>query len=262
MEHEIDTAQGEVKRLEDQTLELMVAGDDITAALKGAEGALKTAKQQTVRDRADPRQAARSGDRDGRRAYPARRRCWLRAWQRGAGARRTWRRADGQGIAAAVARDERCSECYVACDRRCNQHIRENNSTIQCDSWQRVLYFIPPKAEASRHCALGMTTVVHRWRVAGQSGPAGYGVQIVDGEGQAAAELHRALDHATNNVAEYQGLLAALAWALDQGIHGAAHPLRFRAAGPAIERANTASRIPAFSRCTRRRAHAWRASAR
>lgn len=40
----------------------------------------------------------------------------------------------------------------------------------------------------------------------------------MDGEGQVVAELHRALDHATNNVAEYQGLLAALAWALDQGI--------------------------------------------
>ena len=52
----------------------------------------------------------------------------------------------------------------------------------------------------------------------GNPGPAGYGVQIVDDSGQVAAEFHQALDHATNNVAEYQGLLAALAWAMDQGL--------------------------------------------
>ena len=53
----------------------------------------------------------------------------------------------------------------------------------------------------------------------GNPGPAGYGVQIVDREGQVLAELHQALGSATNNVAEYQGLLAALEWALDRGLH-------------------------------------------
>jgi probable phosphoglycerate mutase len=52
----------------------------------------------------------------------------------------------------------------------------------------------------------------------GNPGPAGYGVQIVDDGGQVITELHQALGDATNNVAEYQGLLAALAWALDQGL--------------------------------------------
>jgi ribonuclease HI len=52
----------------------------------------------------------------------------------------------------------------------------------------------------------------------GNPGPAGYGVQIVDGDGQVLAEIHRALASATNNVAEYHGLLAALEWALDRGL--------------------------------------------
>ena len=51
----------------------------------------------------------------------------------------------------------------------------------------------------------------------GNPGPAGYGVQIVDASGSVIAELHGALDHTTNNVAEYNGLLAALAWAVDRG---------------------------------------------
>ena len=63
-----------------------------------------------------------------------------------------------------------------------------------------------------------MTTVYIDGGSRGNPGPAGYGVQIVDGDGQVLAELHQALGHATNNVAEYQGLLAALAWALDRGV--------------------------------------------
>jgi ribonuclease HI len=48
-------------------------------------------------------------------------------------------------------------------------------------------------------------------------GPAGYGVHIEDGNGSILAELHGALGIATNNVAEYNGLLAALQWAIDHG---------------------------------------------
>jgi len=52
----------------------------------------------------------------------------------------------------------------------------------------------------------------------GNPGPAGYGVRIEDGSGRLVEELHEALDHATNNVAEYRGLLAALRWARDRGL--------------------------------------------
>jgi probable phosphoglycerate mutase len=48
----------------------------------------------------------------------------------------------------------------------------------------------------------------------GNPGPAGYGVHIEDGEGRVIAELHGPIGIATNNVAEYRGLLAALDWAL------------------------------------------------
>ena len=51
----------------------------------------------------------------------------------------------------------------------------------------------------------------------GNPGPAGYGVQIVGDDDAVVAELHGSLSHSTNNVAEYHGLLAALAWAVDHG---------------------------------------------
>jgi probable phosphoglycerate mutase len=53
----------------------------------------------------------------------------------------------------------------------------------------------------------------------GNPGPAGYGVHIELADG-AIVELHGALGIATNNVAEYNGLLAALRWALEHGHAG------------------------------------------
>ncbi len=50
----------------------------------------------------------------------------------------------------------------------------------------------------------------------GNPGPAGYGVYIQRPDGTI-EELHGGLGIATNNVAEYNGLLAALKWAIDNG---------------------------------------------
>jgi ribonuclease HI len=51
----------------------------------------------------------------------------------------------------------------------------------------------------------------------GNPGPAGYGVHIEAPDGTLLAELHGGLGVATNNVAEYNGLLAALRWAKEHG---------------------------------------------
>jgi ribonuclease HI len=51
----------------------------------------------------------------------------------------------------------------------------------------------------------------------GNPGPAGYGVRVEDLEGNLIEELYAPLGIATNNVAEYNGLLAALKWAVDHG---------------------------------------------
>jgi ribonuclease HI len=49
-------------------------------------------------------------------------------------------------------------------------------------------------------------------------GPAGYGVYIVDDQGAVLAELHGSLGNTTNNIAEYNGLIAALKWAVDHDV--------------------------------------------
>src|SRR5579863_10092138 len=51
----------------------------------------------------------------------------------------------------------------------------------------------------------------------GNPGPAGYGVVIKDETGHKVAALSEYLGHQTNNFAEYQGLIAALEYALERG---------------------------------------------
>jgi ribonuclease HI len=68
-----------------------------------------------------------------------------------------------------------------------------------------------------RGTSVRMITVYIDGGSRGNPGPAGYGVQVVD-DGNVVAELYESLGLATNNVAEYRGLLAALAWAVDHGV--------------------------------------------
>ncbi|PWT84805.1 MAG: hypothetical protein C5B57_04190 [Blastocatellia bacterium] len=56
----------------------------------------------------------------------------------------------------------------------------------------------------------------------GNPGPAGYGVRIERADGSLVEEFSESIGIATNNVAEYRALLAALEWAR---IHGE-HPVR------------------------------------
>ena len=51
----------------------------------------------------------------------------------------------------------------------------------------------------------------------GNPGPAGWGVVIQSSSGETIAELMGALPHSTNNVAEYNGLIAALDWCAEHG---------------------------------------------
>src|SRR6266404_5918360 len=51
----------------------------------------------------------------------------------------------------------------------------------------------------------------------GNPGPAGYGVVIQDEAGRKVAALSQYLGHQTNNFAEYQGLIAALEYAIEHG---------------------------------------------
>ena len=71
------------------------------------------------------------------------------------------------------------------------------------------------KADAAAKAAMIIAHVDGGAR--GNPGPAGYGVHVTDGHGTMLAQLSEYLGHQTNNFAEYNGLLAALDFAVKHG---------------------------------------------
>jgi predicted nucleic acid-binding Zn-ribbon protein len=147
MQHEIETAQGEVKRLEDQMLERMLESDDLAAGLKAAEAALKAAEQQIARERADL-EAQLAAEGRALEAALADRAALVGELPAQVVATYESVARGRKGIAVAVAKDERCSQCQVRLRPQVFVQVRTNAGIVQCDSCQRILYYVPPAAAA------------------------------------------------------------------------------------------------------------------
>jgi ribonuclease HI len=74
-------------------------------------------------------------------------------------------------------------------------------------------FFPPPAESAPNHYLVAHIDGGAR----GNPGPAGFGAVFEDESGQKVATLSQFLGHQTNNFAEYQGLIAALEYALQHG---------------------------------------------
>lgn len=148
MQHEIETAQGEVKRLEDSMLEKMLEADDFASGLKAAEAALKAAEQQIARERADLDMQLKAAAETLDSSLKARAALVAELPPPVVAVYDTVARGR-KGIAVAVARDERCSQCQVRLRPQVFVQIRQNSGIVQCDSCQRILYYVPPPAAAT-----------------------------------------------------------------------------------------------------------------
>ena len=73
--------------------------------------------------------------------------------------------------------------------------------------------FSSPSSKVPEHHLVAYTDGGAR----GNPGPAGYGVVVHDETGHKVAALSQYLGHQTNNVAEYQGLIGALEYAVEHG---------------------------------------------
>jgi predicted nucleic acid-binding Zn-ribbon protein len=148
MQKEIGFAKGEVKELEDKILERMLEADELTAALKRAETELageqkavdaelrtlaaelvetKTTIERIAKERADliaslNPQAFATFDLVSKRR---------------------------NGVALAEAREGICTICHVRLRPQVFNTVRRNEQILQCDSCQRILYFVPRTAAAT-----------------------------------------------------------------------------------------------------------------
>ncbi len=143
MQTEIATAEGMVRSFDDRLLELMEATEQEAADLKAAEAAMKTeqaaiAGEQQALDAEKGTQAAEIERLTAERAALTGQipRDAMMIYERVAHGRR--------GQAMAEARDGLCTVCHVRLRPQVFQKVRANDSIIQCDSCQRILYFVPP----------------------------------------------------------------------------------------------------------------------
>jgi uncharacterized protein len=144
MQHEITTAQADLGAVEEKVLERMVEADALNGDVKKAEAVLagrqkeieaekkamaeELAGEETKLAKATESRAAVVKDLDPR---------LMSLFEQVARVRK--------GIAISTAtRDGLCAVCHVRLRPSVFQQVRQNDTIIQCESCQRVLYWVPP----------------------------------------------------------------------------------------------------------------------
>jgi predicted nucleic acid-binding Zn-ribbon protein len=140
MQTEIGTAEREVGAFEEQIIALLLEADEHQAAVKAAEAALEEERGSIAGERQALEQ---EGDRlerrieelaEARHALVARMdRTALNLFEHVARSRR--------GLAVVEARNGHCSVCNVRLRPQVFNEVRRNDTLIQCESCQRILYF-------------------------------------------------------------------------------------------------------------------------
>src|ERR1700730_5283853 len=142
VQKEIEFAQTEMKSAEDKVLERMLEADDLTAAVKRTEPELAAELKKVDADRkamaAEFAELRSSLERIGgeratviRSLSPQVLDTFERVAQR------------PNGIAVAEARGGICTICHVRLRPQVFNTVRRNEQIIQCDSCNRILYFVP-----------------------------------------------------------------------------------------------------------------------
>ena len=142
--HEIETAQHDLGAVELKVIERMVEADTIAADVKQAEAVFAArrkdidAQKKQMADELAAVEASLTSATERRAALLAQMEPRLvTTFEQVARVRK--------GIAVTMAtRDGLCSVCHVRLRPQVFQQVRTNDAIIQCDSCQRILYYVPP----------------------------------------------------------------------------------------------------------------------
>jgi predicted nucleic acid-binding Zn-ribbon protein len=146
MQHEIETAQQELGAAEEKVLERMMEGDVFTADVKQAEAAF-AAQQKEIEAEKKALAEELVATKQALEEATAKRAAVVKELD----ARlvvlfeQVSRMRKGVAICTAT-RDGLCSVCHVRLRPHVFQQVRHNDSIIQCDSCNRILYYVPPPA--------------------------------------------------------------------------------------------------------------------
>jgi predicted nucleic acid-binding Zn-ribbon protein len=148
MQHQMKAVGDEVGQHEERILVSMMAADEITANIKKAEAALKAAQAKVAAERAAIENEVAAHKATIAETTDARQKL-ITALDNKNVVDTFQRIAKVRGTALARAEGERCTVCQVRLRPAVFTEVRKNDSIVQCDSCNRILYFVPPQAPAA-----------------------------------------------------------------------------------------------------------------
>jgi len=143
MQHEIATAETELRAVEDKELEIMMAADGLAAEIKAAEVALAArqkeidAERKAIDAEIAEAEAALSGLLTAREAIVKQIEPRVLSTFQAVALKR-------KGVGLSYTSDGLCALCHVRLRPQVYQEIRLNASIIQCDTCNRIVYYVPP----------------------------------------------------------------------------------------------------------------------
>jgi predicted nucleic acid-binding Zn-ribbon protein len=145
MQHQIANIAAEVGQHEERVLVNMMEADEVNARIKKGEAGLKAAQVKVAAERGAIENEVAANQAALAECNAARER--IVAALDNKAVLDTFRRiAKVRGTAVARAADERCTICQVRLRPAVFQEVRRNDSIVQCDSCQRILFYVPPPA--------------------------------------------------------------------------------------------------------------------
>src|SRR5688500_6951309 len=142
--HEIETAQKDLGAVEEKVIERMVEADGIAADVKQAESVFAARRTEIEAQKKQMGDELAAVEASLKTATEERAALLGKIDQRLISTFEQVARVR-KGIAVTTAtRDGLCSVCHVRLRPQVFQLVRQNDGIIQCDSCQRILYYIPP----------------------------------------------------------------------------------------------------------------------
>src|SRR5438093_6393169 len=146
IQHEISHAQGEIKTHEDRMLERMLEADELTAAAKKSEAELSAEQKAIDADRKAMK--AEHGELQAAiETMAGERAALVSALPPDVLSRFEQVARKRNGVAVAEAKDGICTICHVRLRPQVFNTVRRNEEIMQCDSCQRILYFVPKQSQ-------------------------------------------------------------------------------------------------------------------
>ena len=148
VQHEITFAQTEIKKIEDTMLERMMEADDLTAALKTADAQL-AAETKAVDAERKTGSAAHIEMNAALERIAGERAVLIAGLDKDVLA--TFERVSVKrnGVAVSEARAGVCTICHVRLRPQVFNTVLRNDSILQCDHCNRILYYVPVPASAA-----------------------------------------------------------------------------------------------------------------